>query len=32
LRGHTNGVNCLTVVGNRVYSVNGDKTVRVWTL
>ena len=30
LEGHTGGVNCLTVVGNKLYSGSWDDTIRVW--
>ena len=32
LRGHTDDVNCLTVVGNKLYSGSNDDTIRVWAL
>ena len=30
LQGHTRGVSCLTVVGNKLYSGSHDKTIGVW--
>ena len=32
LQGHTSGVMCLTVVGNKLYSGSNDDTIRVWAL
>ena len=30
LQGHTRGVKCLTVIGNKLYSGSLDCTIRVW--
>ena len=30
LQGHTGAVQCLTVVGNKLYSGSYDETIRVW--
>ena len=30
LQGHTHYVNCLTVVGKKLYSGSRDRTIRVW--
>jgi WD40 repeat protein len=30
LRGHTYGVNCLTLHENKLYSGSDDKTIRIW--